>query len=316
MKLKKPNFWDNKKPSLFSILLLPFTIPILINNYLNKFKQKNYTKEIKTICVGNIYIGGTGKTPTSIELNKILLQLNFKTAFIKKYYKNYIDEEKLLNKNGKLFCDTKRIDALNSAINKDFDIAIFDDGLQDNSINYDLKFVCFNVEKFIGNGYLIPAGPLRERINSLSKYDAVFLNGNNENSIEIISKIKKYNQNIKIFESAYKIINFEILDNKKKYVAFAGIGNPISFKKTLVDNNFVITKFLEYPDHYNYKNKDINHIKHIAKNLDAEIVTTEKDYLRIEENLDRANIENINFVKIELRIKNKNELIKFLKIYL
>ena len=313
MKFKKPNFWDNKKPNLFSILLLPFTIPIVINNCLNKFKKKNYNKKIKTICVGNIYVGGTGKTPTAIEINKVLLQLNFKTVFIKKYYKNSMDEEKLLSKNGKLYCESKRIDALNKAVNKDFEVAIFDDGLQDGSINYNLKFACFNIKKFIGNGYLIPAGPLREKINSLSKYDAIFLNGNNENSVEIVSEIKKYNENIRIFESSYKIINLETLDNKKKYVGFAGIGNPLSFKKTLFDNNFIIAKFLEYPDHYNYKKKDINQIRDIAKKLGAEIITTEKDYLRIEENLDEDNKRNINFAKIELKIKNKNNLINFLK---
>ena len=91
MIIKKPKFWDYKKPNIFSILLLPFTIPIIINNFYNQLKKnKNiYSgvkigQNLKTVCVGNIYIGGFGKT---IEHNyQILNNLNFKTVFIKKYY--------------------------------------------------------------------------------------------------------------------------------------------------------------------------------------------------------------------------------------
>ena len=84
--------------------------------------------------------------------------------------------------------------ALNQAINDNVDIVIFDDGLQDGSINYDLKFVCFNNIKWIGNGFLIPAGPLREKIESISKYDAVFLNGNENDNSNIKFIINRYNK--------------------------------------------------------------------------------------------------------------------------
>ena len=83
MKFKKPYFWDYKKPNLFAYLLLPFTYLIKLINFINK-KEKIKTEKIKTICIGNIYLGGTGKTPISIKINKILNNLNFKTAFIKK----------------------------------------------------------------------------------------------------------------------------------------------------------------------------------------------------------------------------------------
>ena len=75
----------------------------------------------------------------------------------------------------------KRIDAIKKAENENYEVAIFDDGLQDKSINYDLKFVCFNNINWIGNGMTIPAGPLRENINNLKNYNHVFLNGNLEN---------------------------------------------------------------------------------------------------------------------------------------
>ena len=76
MKLKKPNFWDYKKPNLFSFLLLPLTIPIFLKNFFAKSSSNKFEK-IKTICVGNIYVGGTGTTSFAIKLNEILKKLNF-----------------------------------------------------------------------------------------------------------------------------------------------------------------------------------------------------------------------------------------------
>jgi len=316
MKLKKPKFWDYKKPNIFSFLLLPFTLIVRINNFFKKLKKNNINKKIKTICIGNIYIGGTGKTPSVIKVNQILKKLNYKTVFIKKYYKDSIDEQILLEKNGKTITYKKRSHSLNVANTSGHDVAIFDDGLQDSSIKYDLKFVCFNIQNFIGNGFLIPAGPLREKIDSLKKYDAVLLNGNNENSNEPILEIKKNNKDIKIFESTYTLTNLDLFNKKNKYVAFAGIGIPMNFYKTLTNNGLNIIKFLEYPDHYDYSYNDIEKIKNKAKNLEAEIITTEKDYLRMEKNQILDIKKDIQIAKMELKIKNEDELINFLKNYL
>jgi tetraacyldisaccharide 4'-kinase len=318
MKLKKPKFWDYKKANIFAFLLLPFTIPIIINNFLNKLKidNKKYIQNrenynLKTICVGNIYVGGTGKTPTVIKLNQILKNLKYKTVFIKKKYKETYDEHKLLQKYGNVLSHSKRIESLIQA-NKISDVAIFDDGLQDGSIDYDLKFVCFNAKNFIGNGMLIPSGPLREKITSLKKYDAVLLNGNNENSDTIISEIKKENKNIKIFEATYKLVNLNNLDKKSRYIAFAGIGIPKKFYTTLIDSGINIVKFLEYPDHWKYDYKELKKIINIAKNMNAKIITTEKDYSRLEDsNIPKK--ENIQFVKMELEIKDEDKLINYLK---
>ena len=92
----------------------------------------------------------------------------------------------------------------------------------------------FQQYKKIGNGFLIPAGPLREKINSISKYDAAFINGNEEDNIKLKSLLKKYNTHIQIFESNYKAINIKELDIDEKYIIFSGIGNPESFKQTLI----------------------------------------------------------------------------------
>jgi len=314
MKILKPYFWDNRKLSFFSILLLPFTIFVIINNYFIKFKKnKKIYKEIKTICVGNIYVGGTGKTPLAIEISKLVKRFRYKTTFIKKFYKESLDEQILLKKNGNCICSSiSRSHALHEAITKKYNLAIFDDGLQDSSVNYDLKFVCFNAEKFLGNGFLIPAGPLREKLSSLNKYDAVFLNGETKDIKTKISVIKKYNKDIKIFETNYYLTNQSDFLKKDKYIAFAGIGIPENFHNILKANNFDIVRFLKYPDHYNYSKLEIDKIKKIAKSLNAKIITTEKDYLRI---MNRHNLKKnqIKSVKMRLKIKTEKKFLTFLK---
>ena len=308
MRFKKPVFWDRKNPSFFSYLLFPLSlITMLIGN--TKKRAINKYPNIKTICVGNIYIGGTGKTPITIELNKLLQNLNYKTCFIKKYYKDQTDEQKMLAMNGKLFCKKKRIHALNRAINEDLNLAIFDDGLQDSSLGYDLAFVCFNIQNWIGNGFLLPAGPLRENLKNLKNYDGVFLNGNKENCENIKNIITNLNPTIKIFIANYVPLNLNTLNKKYDYLIFSGIGNPETFKKTLIANNINIVEFLKFPDHYNYTNNDIEKIKLKAKKLNTKILTTEKDYLR----LNKSNAEDIDFFKVKLNIKDESALISFLQ---
>ena len=308
MILKKPKFWDYKKPNFIAYLLLPFSYIVHIYNNLNLKKKISFYGKIKTICVGNIYVGGTGKTPLSIKIIKILKNSNIKTCFIKKEYSNQLDEQKLLSSNGKLFCKKNRVIATNDAFKENFDVAIFDDGLQDKNIKYDIKIVCFNEEVGAGNGCLLPAGPLRESVKNLKKYDAVFLNGNNVNESDFEKKIQKDFPHIKIFKSTYSIKNLHEFDVKEQYLVFAGIGNFDSFIDMLKKNNFRILDTIAYPDHYNYSKSDIKKILDIAKLKKAKIITTEKDYIKIAEEYKKE----IKAIKIELNITNENKFSNFL----
>ena len=309
MKLIKPKFWDYKKPNLVSYLLLPLTIPITINNFFLQSKKIKKLRNIKSICIGNIYVGGTSKTPLTIKISQILTKLDIKTATIKKFYKDQIDEQRLLANKTNLYCSKKRKHSLNKAIQDKVDVVLFDDGLQDGSINYDLSFVCFNTLSWVGNGLLIPAGPLREKIQSISKYDSIFLNGNGENVTEIKKIIKKYSPTIKIFETNYQVINMDEFEKNKKYLVFSGIGNPNTFENTLIKNNLKIAKHLKFPDHHKYNQRDIDEIKYQAKNLNTKILTTEKDFVKLNGN----NREGIQPIKIDIMIKEENELIKFIR---
>ena len=313
MKFKKPKFWDYQRPNLLSYILLPLTFPLILNNFfLNKKKNKKKNHKPKKICVGNIYVGGTAKTPLTIKIYQILNKLDINACTIKKFYKSHYDEQKMLSEKTKLYCEKNRIDGLNKAILDNKDVAIFDDGLQDSSINYDLKIVCFNDLKLIGNGFLIPAGPLREKINSISKYDMAFINGNEVDNSKLKLLLKSYNANIEIFETNYKAINIKEFNINDEYMVFSGIGNPESFRQTLINNNIKITKEIIFPDHYNYTHKDIDQIKYQAKKLNLKILTTEKDYIKIK------SIDNndIKYLKVELDIKNEDRLINHLKKYI
>ena len=305
MNLKKPKFWNFKNPNFFSYLLYPISlIIILINSLKDRSNKKKF--KIKTVCIGNIYLGGTGKTSLSIKLNKILYEKNFKSCFIKKFYKNQIDEQKLLKNNGKLFMASKRIDAIQQAENENYDIAILDDGLQDNSIKYDVSFVCFNNFNWIGNGMIIPSGPLRENIKSLKKYNHVFINGNLENIDQLTEEILKINPNLIIHLGKYEIINLNEFRKDEKYLIFSGIGNHETFVSMFKKAQLNVLKEIEFPDHYNYEKKDIDKIISEASDLNCTIVTTEKDYLRMNDTY----LDKIKVIKSELKIIDEDKFIK------
>ena len=303
MKLKKPKFWDYKKPHLYSYLLLPFSI---ILSLFSKIRSKTMltNPNIKTICIGNIYVGGTGKTSLAIKVKEILEKKDIKVCFIKKFYCDQIDEQKLLSKNGKLFTSLKRITALDEAISQGYKMAIFDDGLQDISIKYDLEIVCFNNLNWIGNGFTLPSGPLRENINNLIFYNNVFLNGNEENLTNIKNQIKKINPTININQGKYVPLNINDFNKELNYMIFSGIGNHKTFVSMLKNNDLKIVDDLEYPDHYQYSKKDFDDIVNKAKKYNAKILTTEKDYLR----LDYFDKSKVLFVKSTLEIVNEKNL--------
>ena len=310
MNLKKPKFWDYKKPNIYAFILLPITLLIdLVNKIIKKIsKSKSKKLNIKTICIGNFYIGGTGKTSLSIKINDILKKKKIKSCFVKKNYPDQVDEQRLLNKNGKLFLSHRRLEALNKANQEDYEIAIFDDGLQDNSINYDLKIVCFNTINWIGNGMTMPSGPLRESINNLKNYDHVFLNGNLENINEIKKQILKINPIINIYLGRYEPVNLYEFNKNDKYIIFSGIGNHQTFASMLKNYGLNIIYDFEFPDHYHYTKKDIDNILNTAEKSNCKIITTEKDFLR----MNNINHKEIKCLKSELKIHDEERILSFI----
>ena len=313
MKLKKPQFWDYKKPNIIAYFLWPISITLqLLNSFKKIFISKKKFKNIKTICIGNIYIGGTGKTSLSLKIYEILSQKKFKTCFIKKDYIDQLDEQRILEKKGKLFKSKKRLFALKNAISENYEVAIFDDGFQDETINYDLKFVCFNNLNWIGNGLTIPSGPLRENFRNIKNCNHIFINGDLENIDNIKKKILETNPKVNIHIGKYVPENLEKFNINEKYLVFSGIGNHKTFLSMLKKNKFNIVKDIEFPDHYNYSKKDINKIISISKNYNCKILTTEKDFFRSKNYMSNK----IEFISSRLEVLNEEKLFEALtKIY-
>ena len=307
MMIKKPKFWDKKKPGFFAYLLMPISNLVSLYNLVRKSQNLKFPN-IKTICVGNIYVGGTGKTPLSIKICQLLNKKNFKSTVLKKFYNEQKDEQLLISNRTNLISKRDRKKCLENAIEKNYEFAIFDDGLQDKSINYDLKICCFSSNNWIGNGCIIPAGPLREKIQAIKEFDIVFLNGPNKENENIKNKIFKINRNVKIFEGRYVVKNLDKLDNSQNYVAFSGIGNPENFYSTLKENNLNIFKYFTFPDHYNYKKNELDNMKRYAIKNDLKVITTEKDYFRINKELR----QDVDYIEMDLEIINEKQFLDLL----
>ena len=303
MKVNRPLFWNNI--NLISILLYPLSLITFLINIIKKIPNKRNFK-IKSICVGNLYVGGTGKTPLSIKINNILKK-KYKTVFIKKKYSDQIDEQNIFKSYGNLICTKHRDNALKIATKQKYDVAILDDGLQDKSLNYNIAIACFNSSDGVGNSFLIPSGPLRENVSEIKNYDAVFLNGEKRNK-KFSKYLKKLNNNVKVFEAKYVPTNLRSFNLNKKFLFFCGLGNPSEFERTLKKYKFKIKEKFIFPDHYNFSDTDIVSIKKLAKRKKLNIITTEKDYLR----LNKKNRKNVKFLKIDLSIKNMKNFSKFL----
>tara|TARA_B100000029_G_scaffold444265_1_gene463925 strand:- start:1855 stop:2784 length:930 start_codon:yes stop_codon:yes gene_type:complete len=306
MNFFKPRFWDKKQISVFSIFLLPASIIIQIFSKIKNLLTKCKKFSIPIICVGNIYLGGTGKTPICIELNNILKNLNKKTAYVRKKHDVYQDEKNLLEQSGPVYEQHKRTDAINDVVENKFEVAILDDGFQDFSIKKDFSIICFNEKQWVGNGFTIPSGPLREKISSLKRADCVLINGKYNNDIE--NQILKSNNLIKIFYFKYESINIENFKDKR-VICFAGIGNPKNFFSLLKENEVNVLEEISFPDHYNYSKADLDNLIKQAKQKNSILLTTEKDYLRIH----KDNRKNIYCLKIKVKIEKKNEFVEEIK---
>ena len=302
MNINKPKFWD-KKIGVISILFFPLSLIFILVIFFKRkiFKPKKF--KIPIICVGNIYVGGTGKTPTSIYIANKLLELGKKPAIVRKLYNNHFDEYNFIKNYFKnLIISKNRVIGLKIAENSGFDSVILDDGLQDYNIKKNLNIVCFNQNKLIGNGLVLPAGPLRENLSSLKNANIIIINGKkNENFEKLILKI---NKNLDIYYSTYKPINLEQFKNKKLF-ALAGIGNPENFFKLIDENNLKIERKLVFPDHYKFSKIEIQKIIDEAERNNCEIIMTEKDYYKI----NSFKLGKINYLKVKLEIKEFQELI-------
>ena len=308
MKFKKPKFWNDI--NFLSISLLPLCLITIIFNFLKTCIITGSRFNLPVICVGNIFVGGTGKTPLSIYIYNLLKKKKFKPAIIRKYYNSHIDEINFTKKKVKeFFYDKNRSLSVSKAVSQKNNVIIMDDGLQDFSIIKDLNIICFNSSDLVGNGLLLPAGPLREKLNNVNNCQIAVING--KRNITFEKKLKSISNTIEIFQSRYIIKDLKKF-RRKKILAFAGIGNPENFFKLLRENGLKVKQEISFPDHYNYTKKEIKNLIFKAKAEGLTLLTTEKDFFRLK----RSGFRKINYISVNLKILNNNIFEKVLLKYL
>ncbi len=310
IKIYKPNFWSSDYINFFSLLLFPVSFVFQILIYIkDKFTKQNKFN-LPVICIGNIYLGGTGKTPLAMKIATILRKLDKKPAIVRKFYSNQNDENFLINKRSlNLITRKSRGEAILEAEINNYDSVILDDGFQDVSVKKDLSILCFHSKQMFGNGHTIPSGPLRESLNAIKGAQIIVINGERNEDFE--HKIRRINKNIDIYYSRYLPVNIKDFKNSN-LLAFAGIGNPKNFFNLLIENNMNVIKSLSFPDHYNYTKKDLQNIRQLSEDNNLKIITTEKDFCRI----NSSELGKIKHLSLDLEIINEEKFIKKIQNYL
>ncbi len=310
MKLLIPKFWHEK--NWLSKLLSP--LGFIYNNISSKLRYvdtKNiYISKAKIITIGNITMGGAGKTPVSISIAKIIQNHSkHKIVILTRGYKgnltgpimvnqthniNDIGDEALLISRQLPTCVSKdRLKGIKFLEEAGYDIIITDDGMQDQRFKKDLTFMIIDSYFGFGNGLIFPAGPLREKIESgIKKSDFIVVIGDKEINLDV--PILKAN-----------IVSKISLD-QQKFIAFAGIGNPEKFFHSVIEAEGEIIKKFAFGDHHQYTNKELVDLIDLAISHQVKLITTEKDFTRIDDKFK----SDIHTLPITIVWKKEEQLIE------
>lgn len=290
-----PKFWKNI--NIISILLLPAALLFCIATFLRNLTTSKYHAKVPVICVGNVTVGGAGKTPVVLAIADILRESGLSIAIASRGYKGEITKPTLVDKNrytvnsvgdeplmlariAPTYIAAQRDLAVQMAENNGANVVIMDDGLQNPSVYKNISLLVIDGKFGIGNALVLPAGPLRETLSSgVRKCSAIIVIGKDETGI-----LKHPALNAKTTPPILRARlepHGQLPDPNVPYIAFAGIGNPEKFFSTLAENGYNIVETIPFADHYNYTDGDMNEIIHKAENKGARIITTEKDEVRL-----------------------------------
>ena len=345
------NHWF--KTSLISIILLPvailFSFILKIRRFCFKTGiSKQYNSKCKIISVGNLTVGGSGKTPFTIFLAKYLKSKGKKIAISHRGYKGKFENTiKLISDNNSVYDHVKdagdepfliannlpgipiivgknRTEAIKFLENKfSPDYIILDDSFQHLEVKHDLDFLLFDANNPIGNGFVIPAGMLREPKSMIKFSDFIVFNNCSED-FKIPNWIRKFSKPIFLTEfEIKKFVSYKTNETKNgnsfkgnKIFLISGIGNPKSFENSIRSLGINFLHHFIFPDHHNFKYKnDILPIiqRGIAEKAEA-ILTTEKDFMKLQY-ITSSEID-FYYAKLEIKIMNLKEFDEFIFNYL
>ncbi len=308
-----PSFWREK--SLTAWLLWPFSLVYFLICFFKTALDKPYHASIPVICIGGVVAGGSGKTPTAHAILKILRdQMGFvNPVILTRGYggilqgptlvdleaHNYMDvgDEALLHGlRAPTIVSKIRVAGLRLAEAMGADIVLLDDGLQNNTIGKTISFAVIDGQYGTGNGFLLPAGPLREPLSKALKKCLAVIQTNGGKPVTAEKPVVK---------TSLKITSTH--DLSRSYFAFAGIGHPEKFKATLEQAGFKLTGFKGFADHHPYGEQDIATM--VANAGESLLLTTEKDMVRIPETYRR----NVHAVTIDLTFEEPETMLELLK---
>jgi tetraacyldisaccharide 4'-kinase len=309
----KTPFWF-RRFNLIALVLLPLSLAYYIVSkiiFIFRLFCRNASKT-PVICVGGILAGGVGKTPVVREIAKYLnapvvmrgyrgkrrIGSEVKTA---DSAREVGDEAKMLAGSGLSVYVGNRgesIEAINYKESRSPAI-VLDDGFQNPRIKKDISVIVFDESVGIGNGLLLPAGPMRETLRSgIKRCDAVLINGSDFGSwgARVMKLAKKYKKAVFFIKKELDATGFF-----GKYVAFAGIGYPDKFFESL--RSVVAMRVVEkisFPDHHFYTKDDILKLFRLARKYDARLVCTEKDWVKLPRNIQ----SKVKFVPLKTNIQS------------
>lgn len=305
---RSPKFWESS--GALSQFLRPFS---WVYQQASTWRESRIHPEkvkVPVICVGNLVMGGAGKTPTVIAIVKLLQEMGENPHILSRGYGGYFrdaelvsrerhsylqvgDEPLLLAQVAPTWIGVNRVKTAKFAIEHGATVLVMDDGLQNPSIVKDLNFIVIDSLQGLGNKRVFPAGPLREPIQKgLKRAQAIVLIGKH-------NPLPKNEKNI--FRARLEV---STVPEPQKVIGFAGIGFPQKFKRTLVDLDMDVCEFIPFADHHPYTMTEIQSLRKKAKNKHATLVTTAKDFLRIPPRV-RSHIQVID---IELKLEESKQI--------
>jgi len=288
---------------------------------------KSYRVPVNVISVGNITLGGTGKTPFVIMLSKLLLKKGMKLAILIRGYgedEHILLDEKLKPYGTRVYVGRDRIKTAKEALSYGANTIVLDDGFQHRRLKRDIDIVLIDSTNPFGNGHLFPGGILREPVKSLKRASFIVLTkidkaGRNLDKTE--KSLRKLLPKTPILHALHKAFSLlDIAQNKevsldalkgKKVFILSAICDPGYFKYTVSQIGVDIVREFIFQDHYNYKEKDIENILKEAKALNIDtVITTEKDLVKLKTLLSEKS-EDLNFLVLKIKleiVKGQEEL--------
>ncbi len=277
-------------------LLAPFAFLYSLGGQLRNSFTKSAHADIPVICIGNLVAGGAGKTPIALDIIRKLKSAGFEVHALTRGYggsergpaqvapghhtaAEVGDEALLLADETTTWVSADRPAGAKAAYAAGAQIIVMDDGFQNPSLHKDFSLVVVDTAFGLGNGRVMPAGPLREPARrGLARADAVILLG--PENAELARKLNE-NGNRPQLQAGLAARKAQEDLSGKKVLAFAGIGRPGKFYATLRDLSAVIAETRDFPDHHAYTDSEIEELLERAAALKAVAITTEKDAVRL-----------------------------------